>query len=539
MDHDRTRDAIDQPRGAAWGLLVGLLALVPAVAAIWAYPGFVTQDGPAHLYNAHILARSVDPDSPFRATFAVRWQPLPNWAGHLALMGLLGILSPRSADRLMTTLMLVALAGSLVGLRWVVSGRRGLATAAILAVLLGLNLTWLMGFTGFVLGAAVMPVTLAVWWAGRDASFSTRRAVSLATLTTLGYFCHVVSLGLTALGLLVLEVFTPGRDRKGRAIVTILGLVPLVPLGALYLVLMHRGGGGLAPEWQHLANPFSPRAWWSQLNWVDPITIARKDVLPLSGGKSALWCAVFAPVLWLALGLCLTVVVAVKKRSDRQDRAWWVLAALFLIGGVLGPDTLGASHGHYLPQRIVLLGLAMALPVLPFEAAGVAASAVLVVALGLQSAIVWDYARESNRTAGRILKAAPAIGTGQRVATLLIDTRTRFGANPLLHADCALGVNTRNILWSDYEARYYYFPVRFVAGLDHPDSADLEWIARHHAPEDAPARRARWEKLLERYHHSIDVVLVWGKDAGLDAVTLRWYDLAHDDGPVRVFRRKR
>ena len=161
----------------------------------------------------------------------------------------------------------------------------------------------------------------------------------------------------------------------------------------------------------------------------------------------------------------------------------------------------------------------------------------LAVALGLQSATVWDYARASERTAGRLLKAGPAVGNGRRVASLLIDARTPFRANPLLHADCALGVGTGNVIWGDYETRFYYFPVHVVDGLDHPDPAELEWIALHHAPEDAPARLRRWERLLERHRRSIDEVVVWGHDPRLDAVTARWYAPVYEDGPVRVLRR--
>src|SRR5437763_16956079 len=89
------------------------LALTPAIAAIWSTPWFVTQDGPAHLYNAQIIARSGDPASPFRNFYQVRWDPLPNWAGHLALAGLLQVMPARAADRLMTSLTLVGFAASI------------------------------------------------------------------------------------------------------------------------------------------------------------------------------------------------------------------------------------------------------------------------------------------------------------------------------------------------------------------------------------------------------------------------------------------
>ena len=41
--------------------------LLPVIVAIWTVPGFVTQDGPTHLYNAWILSRSFDPGSPYQA----------------------------------------------------------------------------------------------------------------------------------------------------------------------------------------------------------------------------------------------------------------------------------------------------------------------------------------------------------------------------------------------------------------------------------------------------------------------------------------
>ncbi len=111
---------------------------------------------------------------------------------------------------------LVLFAGALGWLRGYVTDERATLGPALYAGLLALNISWLFGFTSFLLGAALFPLTLGVWWAGRDDGFSGRRAATLAMLAILGYFCHLVSLGLTAFGLIVLEVSTPGRDRLGR-----------------------------------------------------------------------------------------------------------------------------------------------------------------------------------------------------------------------------------------------------------------------------------------------------------------------------------
>ena len=524
------------------GIIVFIVAALPTIAAIWAVPHFVTQDGPAHLYNAHILARSLGADSPFQEVFTARWEPLPNWAGHLTLMGLVSILPApaRVADRVMTTMTLLILPLAVLFLRTrVTGGGKGMPAAALLATLLAMNITWLLGFTSFLLGAALFPVTLGVWWSSRQVEHPWRRAGALAGLLTLGYFCHLISLGLAAFGLIILEAFTPGKRRLARSWTTALGLLPLGPLALMYLSLMRKGGGGLSPEWKHLNSLRSPRAWGKQLSWVDPVSIARRDVLPFVETTSK-WFMLLTPVLWLSLAIVPLVAFAIARRRTlpAEHRGWWILAELLLIGGVLAPDTLGPTHGEYLQQRIVLLGLVALVPVLPFDGTRFRfqsrfAIVALTVALAIQTAFVWDYAFTSERTAGSIARVAGAVGSKQRIILMLSRIRTKFRANPLLHADGLLGIGTANILWNDYETRYYYFPVHFQDGLDHPDTVELEQIAL----SEEPGRAERWARLLRRHHENTDVVVVWGTDPELDAVTARWFKVTHQDGAVRVYRK--
>ena len=100
---------------------------MPPLAALAVVPWFVTQDGPAHLYNAEILARSLDADSPFRESYEVHWVPLPNWAGHLVLAGLRAIAPPRGANLAINALTLAGFAASVLWVRWRVAGGAGLA----------------------------------------------------------------------------------------------------------------------------------------------------------------------------------------------------------------------------------------------------------------------------------------------------------------------------------------------------------------------------------------------------------------------------
>ena len=230
-----------------WCIVVGLL--LPTLVAIWTIPGFVTQDGPAHLYNAWILARSFDPASPYRAYYEVRWQLLPNWAGHLVLAALVRLVPPWTADRIMMTTTLLGFPLALVWLRWKIQGDRGLAGACLLAVILALNFLWLMGFASFLLGCCVLPITLGFWWSHRD-RLTLWPMGGLAALMVLGYACHLVSLGLTVIGLATLALFAPPqspaqdcwRHRLRRAGRTALGCSPLMVLGIVYLRLSRAGG---------------------------------------------------------------------------------------------------------------------------------------------------------------------------------------------------------------------------------------------------------------------------------------------------------
>src|SRR6185312_1775016 len=95
-----------------------------------------------------------------------------------------------------------------------------------------------------------------------------------------------------------------------------------------------------------------------------------------------------------------------EGKEKRHQEVWILLASLLLLAGVIGPDSLGPGHGEYLPQRLILLGLAALVPAFDIKLTnkwGRLTAASLGVALLLQTLILWDYALDSNRTAGQII----------------------------------------------------------------------------------------------------------------------------------------
>lgn len=71
-----------------------ILVLVAAsLAPIWLFRYIPTQDGPAHLYNSHILRQYLNPDYNFQQFYNLRATLFPNWIAH-ALLGLSMFLFP-------------------------------------------------------------------------------------------------------------------------------------------------------------------------------------------------------------------------------------------------------------------------------------------------------------------------------------------------------------------------------------------------------------------------------------------------------------
>jgi hypothetical protein len=94
------------------------------------------------------------------------------------------------------------------------------------------------------------------------------------------------------------------------------------------------------------------------------------------------------------------------------------------------------------------------------------------------------------------------------------------------------------VVWNNYETAHYYFPVKVRPGLDHPPALEFEEIALHDSPGQADDRARSWERLLRDHGRSIDVILEWGGDPGLDAINAREYEPTFHEGPVRVWSRR-
>ncbi len=520
--------------------------MLPAFLAVWFIPGFTTQDGPGHIYNAHILLELFKPDSFFHNYYVVNPHLAPNLVGHWLLVGLLSVLSPQISDKVMMTITGTGVAAAVMWLRWRVVGWEGFALAAPLAVVISLNLIWLLGFYNFLVGTCLFTLTLGWWWEARK-QVGVKYCLILAALFVAGYLCHIVSLVFTVLSIVVLAIMED-RDRRLKLwLWTALSFLPLLPLLLVYKSLTQAGDASIM--WMTDINPLSPASWLNFILAPSPLALNNQNILPFVEKSSSLF-RFASPTLWIAVAipLLLWVALAYRNRERRffveENSRWLILGVILLVIGLIAPDGLGANHGSFLRMRILLLALITLLPALTFDLnrlAGKLGYAATLVALILQSAFVWEYAFTTHRNRQKFMQAVGAVGDKQRIVTVTIDTKGRFNPNPLLHINYMLGVNNHNILWGNYQASSYYFPTKFVTQEYCQRSTDLQRVELFDTTNSETVYQGKinyWANLLAQIHTETDVLVVWGFDEKLDSIHCKWFDSTpiFANEKTRVFR---
>jgi hypothetical protein len=510
----------------------------------------VTQDGSIYLYNSHIILQSLKPNNPFRDHYAVRYLPLPYWGVYIFLAFLMAIFPERIADHLVVSITSVGLFVCILWLRRKVNGWDGMTLVVPLALILSINTLWLIGLYNFLFGAGCYLVTLGFWWSRKD-DLTPSHVILLAGLLIFGYLCHPVSVSVTALALVILSIATPGRWRR-RALWTLVSILPLVPLFYFYRTLM-RAAAQAHPRWTDLDNMLSLRQWLGYVRGANIFLITDDEPDLLFSHTISGLSHLPAATTWIILGVALFLISALigvrsaSQRAGNPRRGWILLCVLLLLLGLFGPDDLGDAHGGFLRERVLLLGVATMIPILPvrltgglsrrlFAAGGFAA---LLMGCCLQVAAVWNYAQVSNRLAAELMAAKPYIGVSQRVAALIDQPEDNYRAKPLLHLADLFGIDTGNVIWNNYGPGLYYFPTKFR------DARNTELFHGPVFPEFTDSANAQkdlddWSKLISEIQSRTDVLVVWGGGPDLDDTYSEWFEdepvFENDD--VRVFKHR-
>jgi len=545
----RQKPGLLHQNGRSSAIVVFVALALPLLVAIWSLPGFLVQDGPLYLYNSHIMLESLRSGSPFEPYVAFDPRPLPYWGAYALLMALMPVLSPRAADQVLMTLTSVGVASALMWLRWRVAGWQGAAVIVPLTIVLSVNVLWTYGLYSFLLGAILYFVTLGYWWRIRE-GMGARHAAVLAALLIAGYFCHLVSFALTAGGLMVLAVVTPGPGVGRRLRWTVASVLPSVPLVIAYARLMGTGGeAGL--HWRGITNFFSPAEWLTYIFMADVPTIHNNGMEVPGARVIQFLFDLPPPSRWALIGLFLLVIVPAVHRSEedwahyKARRGWIILSAVLLIGGAIGPSDLGGAHG-FLRERVVLLGFATVVPALhvrPNQVLTRIGGGLLLMAAMVQVCLFWDYGLRADRLVGEFMKAKPYVGTGNRVAAVMVKSERYYRSNPLVHTPDMLGIDTGNLVWNNSGPGIYYFPMKYRSGEARVLSLFLSSTMDYYdfaSPRRKAAALTDYRTMLNRFHGDIDVLVMWSSTPELDDINRQWFEPQplYQSGSVKVLGRR-
>jgi len=488
---------------------VVLLQLVPL--AIMPY--VIATDGPSHVAGAWVLGHYSDVDSALqRQYYQIDFFPSPNMLTELLLAGLMRIVSPAAAEKLLVAGYLVAFP---CAVRYAVrSINHSAGWLGFLALPLTFNYLFFSGFYNFCYGVALSIFTMAFVWRHRR-RWDLWSSVVLALLLLLTYGTHLLPFAMTLLFITAMVAWDalPEARRQRRS---------GIPWSS---VAGNLGGHVLPPLLAALPAVILMAAFLDRFSEMGPLKIVYKPPVRLLAGLAT-------PVIMLLttytraeifLSFLLTaaivslVIAAVRDAGRDATRgvaaplAGVVIIAIFLNGAV--PDEVGTLS--YIGNRIALYVVLFALLWLAAQPSSrrtrwFACGTALAVAFSL-ALVRFPVESRYNMHVHEFMSARQVLRPGSTLVMLRLWTDTppfaRFpDQDPLLHITSRLAVETKGVDINHREAMYSYFPVQFRS----------EYNLRHRfGPRFSGLKSvSEWSELLKddragRAH--IDYVLLLGR----------------------------
>ena len=232
--------------------IVIIVLLVIHVLPVWLFKYTCTQDGPAHVHNAHILKVYHNPENYVLREVHERNPTLfPNWTSHVVMAGLMYIFPPLVCEKIFFSLCIAFLPLSLL---YLLNGiQKSKTLFCLVGFIFAYNYLLHMGFYNFALSVSLFFFALGCWWRCED-KLSPRAFVTVYVWLTVVYLTHfqsyaLLTVSLTFLGvfLYVYEVLESPRVRLATQLKSILlflgSMLPAYIILLTYYLVKREGGG--------------------------------------------------------------------------------------------------------------------------------------------------------------------------------------------------------------------------------------------------------------------------------------------------------
>lgn len=324
--------------------LAGMLVLSVLLAgSLWVVPYLPTNDGAEWVFASHIENHYADPESPYPLQYVPALQ--------FAARGFTVLLDPFEAwlgwqhglQAALTVTVLFA-AWGFVALVYAVDARR--AALAFLGFPLALSWEFYMGFWAFVVGSALGLFILAIAVRLREATW--RGRALLAGLLFVQAVAHVFTAVLAGAALLALALARAPRGARfaETARVALMGL----PAAGILVASVLAGGTAASVTFMD---------GFGRLAWRDVLSVLPQTFAP---GPFARGVVV---LLFVAAAAALAIARARRPDTSATDRAFGLVAAIFLGAAVVAPRDV--PGWQFFSERFVPMGAALAIVALPVE----------------------------------------------------------------------------------------------------------------------------------------------------------------------------
>lgn len=451
---------------------------------------FVTLDGPAHLYNAHLMFEVLfGKTNIIHSFFEFNTFPEPNWTGHFLLMVLQAVLPILWAEKVIIILIFVLMAMGFRKLILTINPASAYLSWMIFPFLF--NFPLLLGFFNFVLALALLPWWINWWLKNHRNGLQVKNGIFVTLFFMVLYFSHLVVFLLAGLSAGIISIFnTPtGNTKKMFKQLLYLFIVSLPGLFLSFLFVFFFGTEGYRGEISYL-----PLA---QL--VDDLLCSRMFIV-YDYTSEKVFTYTFSGLMVL-----LTVIGLrhFNKTFVQRSFGWICLSSLLIIFVI--PDSL-ASGGilsvrlvqwFYMTWCIWLVALNI-----PKKAKIFAALIAVGFSFGMMK-IHWKVQQELNSDAKQFIAASAHIQPNSIVLPL------NYSAN-WMHSNMSsyLGAMKDVVVLDNYEATQHHFPLVWKKNMD------PEIHMGNHVSSNRPC--VHIEKSEKMTGLKINYVSVWQRPVDLD-----------------------
>jgi len=446
-----------------------LVLLLIHIFPIWFFRYFPSQDGMNHVYNAYLLKEYHNPALyKTREIFQLNLTLFPNWMSHIIMAGMMFIVSPLIAEKILLTLCIAIVPLSFLYFL------RGINRDSILYVWLGFlfsfNYLLHMGFYNFSLGFGLFFLVAGYWWRHRD-NFTLARIGILYLMLISLYFCHISSyaLALMALGLGAIWTF-----RRPKPVITCAGY--LLPAGFILL-------NYLLKDTQGLPHKYESGAWLWEYFWKNRSLLAFND--------DFVWCNL---ILLGLIGIIILWTIWEDKIQPRRlisEKDFFLLFSLIclLLFWKL-PREIGP--GGWINERIHIFWIPILLPWFTTRFPHII-KRVLIGCLVVLSMIhlfytcrdMWVYNRDMSKFVGAT--ELPDHIVYKRLDSDDWGPLTKY-ALPYFNGFVSYGFEGDRTYIHNYEAQFNYFPINFKGNnrRDYYDGDVIQYLIGWNVADDSP-----------------------------------------------------